>query len=293
MVTQSCFSCLLMLAVKKKHKNLSNMLISRDSKLPPVNHFGHGPDCGREGQHVPAVRKGNGWQWHCKGTGHLQRALQMNQPSLWSDSLLALSQWQRKQSCTPCTTAKMRLWGLKTLQRQDETKYSTPTYSAARLPFFKHTFDLLDTSLCHQRSFPHLGKPSTLSAKPMSNLIIFSCKTSRALLKALRSVVSTNFTWQKCTFQKCCMKLKRIQIWGSSPKKTPNPNTTQACQNREQGVDTTVGAVLQLDKTKKLRNMLHSIFKTYEHQEISRCLETQSKESKVFSDLRYPFNWLR
>lgn len=97
----------------------------------------------------------------------------MNQPSLWSDSLLALSQWQRKQSCT---TTKMRLWSLRTLQRQDETKYSTPTSSsnwlnknhdrffAARLPFFKHSFDFLDTSLCHQRSFPHLGKPSTLSA---------------------------------------------------------------------------------------------------------------------------------
>ena len=160
MVTQSCFSCLLMLAVKKKHKKLSKMLISRDSKLPPVNHFGHGPDCGRERQHVPTVRKGNG----------TARALGIsNGLSRWISRVFGvIACWRchsdNENNRAPCTTEKMRLWSLKTLQRQDETKYSRPTYSAARLPFFKHTFDLLDTSLCHQRSFPHLGKPSTLSA---------------------------------------------------------------------------------------------------------------------------------
>ncbi len=49
----------------------------------------------------------------------------------------------------------------------------------------------------------------------MSYAIIFSCKASRALLKALRSVVSTNFTWQKCTFQKCSMTLKK-EKWATS-----------------------------------------------------------------------------
>lgn len=78
-------------------------------------------------------------------------------------------------------------------------------------------------------------------------------------------------------------KMSNIQIRGSSPKKTPNPDTTQACQNREQGVDTTVGAVLRLDKTQKLAEYVVSS-KLMNIRKYPGCLETQSK---VFSDLPY------